>query len=67
MVLLAAAVRVVRRGLRGEVGRLQEGRVPRYARASTSLSLACELVVVGSIGARFGGLVGVLGRLLVRS
>ena len=29
--------------------------------------LACELVVVGSIGARSGGLVGVLGRLLVRS
>ena len=63
MVLLAAAVRVVRRGLRGEVGRLQEGRVPRYARASTS-HLACELVVVGSICARSGGLVVVLGGFL---
>jgi hypothetical protein len=36
VLLFAAAVRAVRRGLRGEMGRLQEGRVPRYARASTS-------------------------------
>jgi hypothetical protein len=65
MALLAAAVRVVRRGLRGPVDRLQEGRVPRYAR--TSLSPTCELAVVGSICARSVSLVGVLGRLRERS